>query len=205
MPAPDARPPDCHPVVRRAGRCIEIQSATRKASPLPWPTGSDQSQMPATRPFKSLRRTGHQQAATPAFHQGHQGHQSRQGYQQGYQGEMDGASQTPLRTPSSNNSAFTHHPQLHRACYGRFSPADDFTPSIPPRGIPHSATASQLPLPPPLGFTRANKSSATWTSSSGDLAGLSDSDEIQDRPEFVYEYNRLARKVGNFDVQSTTS
>ena len=201
MPAPDARPPDCHPVVvRRAGRCIEIQSATRKALP-PWLTGSGQSQMPVTRPFKSIRRTGDQQAATPAFHQGHQGHQSRQGYQ----GEMDGASQTPLWTPSSNNSAFTHHPQLYRAYSGRFSPADDFTPSVPPRGIPHSATANQLPLPPPLGFTRANKSSATWTSSSGDLAGLSDSDEIQDRPEFVYEYNRLARKVGNFDVQSTTS
>jgi len=96
-----------------------------------------------------------------------------------YPREMDGASQTSLRTPSSNRSAFTSR---------RYSDIQSI-----PRGIPHSATAGQLPLPGPAG--RTHKSSATWTSSSGDLAGLSDSDEIHDRPEFVHEYNKLARKV----------
>jgi len=42
---------------------------------------------------------------------------------------------------------------------------------------------------------RAYRSSATWTSSSGDLGLLSDTDEIDDRQDFVDEYNRLARKV----------
>jgi len=39
------------------------------------------------------------------------------------------------------------------------------------------------------------QSSATWTCSSGDPVTLSDTDDIQDRPEFVQEYNRLASKV----------
>lgn len=43
--------------------------------------------------------------------------------------------------------------------------------------------------------SRALPSSATWTSSSGDLAIVSDTDEIQDRQIFVREYNRLAKKV----------
>ncbi|KAK0626702.1 hypothetical protein B0T14DRAFT_562589 [Immersiella caudata] len=97
-----------------------------------------------------------------------------------YARDFDGASQTSLRTPSSNRSTFTSR---------RYSDTQTI-----PRGIPHSATVGQLPIPVPE--RRANKSSATWTSSSGDLAGLSDSDEVQDRPEFVQEYNRLARKHG---------
>ncbi|KAL0779707.1 hypothetical protein CaCOL14_004191 [Colletotrichum acutatum] len=44
--------------------------------------------------------------------------------------------------------------------------------------------------------SRALASSATWTSSVGDLALLSDTDEIQDRRIFVQDYNRLARKHG---------
>lgn len=39
------------------------------------------------------------------------------------------------------------------------------------------------------------RSSATWTSTSGDLGGLSDTDEIGDRQELVEEYNRLSQKV----------
>ncbi|KAH6675337.1 GTPase-activator protein for rho-like GTPases-like protein, partial [Plectosphaerella plurivora] len=42
----------------------------------------------------------------------------------------------------------------------------------------------------------AFRSSATWTSSSGDLASFSDTDEIEDRTRFVLEYNRLAKKHG---------
>ncbi|KAK4453636.1 hypothetical protein QBC34DRAFT_189868 [Podospora aff. communis PSN243] len=94
--------------------------------------------------------------------------------------DMDGACQTSLRTPSSNRSTFTSR---------RYSGTKNVT-----GGIPHSATVGQLPGPGP--DRRANKSSATWTSSSGDLAALSDSDEVQERPEFVQEYNRLARKHG---------
>ncbi|KAK1502553.1 RhoGAP domain-containing protein [Colletotrichum tamarilloi] len=44
--------------------------------------------------------------------------------------------------------------------------------------------------------SRALPSSATWTSSVGDLALLSDTDEIQDRRIFVQDYNRLAKKQG---------
>jgi hypothetical protein len=42
----------------------------------------------------------------------------------------------------------------------------------------------------------AYRSSDTWTSSSGDLGVLSDTDEIDDRGQFLQEYNRLALKVG---------
>ncbi len=38
-------------------------------------------------------------------------------------------------------------------------------------------------------------SSETWTSSSGDLALMSDTDELVDREEYIKEYNRLAKKV----------
>ncbi|KAF6841777.1 RhoGAP domain-containing protein [Colletotrichum plurivorum] len=44
--------------------------------------------------------------------------------------------------------------------------------------------------------SRALPSSVTWTSSSGDLAMFSDTDEIQDRRSFIQEYNRLAKKHG---------
>ncbi|OHE96751.1 RhoGAP domain-containing protein [Colletotrichum orchidophilum] len=44
--------------------------------------------------------------------------------------------------------------------------------------------------------SRALPSSATWASSVGDLAMLSDTDEIQDRRRFVQEYNRLAKRHG---------
>jgi hypothetical protein len=42
---------------------------------------------------------------------------------------------------------------------------------------------------------RRNDSSATWTTSTGDMGIVSDTDEIEDRNHFVDEYNRLAKKV----------
>ncbi|KAL2135074.1 hypothetical protein VTI74DRAFT_9890 [Chaetomium olivicolor] len=60
--------------------------------------------------------------------------------------------------------------------------------------LPHSATVGQLALP--ARDRRANTSSATWTSSSGDLADLSENDDLEHRDEFVQEYNRVARKHG---------
>ncbi|KAI9149593.1 putative Rho-GTPase-activating protein 6 [Paramyrothecium foliicola] len=39
------------------------------------------------------------------------------------------------------------------------------------------------------------RSSRTWTTSSGDLGLLSDTDEVEDRAIFVQEYNRLAKKA----------
>lgn len=40
--------------------------------------------------------------------------------------------------------------------------------------------------------------SNTWTSSSGDIGLLSGGDEVEDRQEFVGEYNRLAKRVTYF-------
>ncbi|RCI11576.1 hypothetical protein L249_7772 [Ophiocordyceps polyrhachis-furcata BCC 54312] len=48
----------------------------------------------------------------------------------------------------------------------------------------HSLLASQV------------RSSGTWTTSSGELGLLSDTDEVEDRAIFVHEYNRLAKKHG---------
>ena len=101
---------------------------------------------------------------------------------------MDGAFHGTLRTPSNKRA----HP-LHQNSARQASQTADFTPVIH-RDIPYSATVGQLPIPGTN--RRAERSSATWTSSSGDLVNLSDTDDIQDRPEFVHEYNRLARKVG---------
>lgn len=61
-------------------------------------------------------------------------------------------------------------------------------------GIPQSATAGQLP--DSVAYRCADRSSATWTTLSGDVGGWSDADELQDRGDFVREYNRLASKVG---------
>jgi hypothetical protein len=42
---------------------------------------------------------------------------------------------------------------------------------------------------------KRNDSSATWTTSSGEMGLFSDSDDIEDRVHFVDEYNRLAKNV----------
>lgn len=47
---------------------------------------------------------------------------------------------------------------------------------------------------------RRNDSSATWTTSTGDIGVFSDSEEIDDRAAFVDEYNRLAKKVCRLNV-----
>lgn len=39
------------------------------------------------------------------------------------------------------------------------------------------------------------RGSRTWTTSSGELGLVNDSDEPEDRVAFVQEYNRLAKKV----------
>lgn len=56
--------------------------------------------------------------------------------------------------------------------------------------FPHSASVHSL-----LARTSQVRSSGTWTTSSGELGLLSDTDEVKDRTVFVHEYNRLARKV----------
>lgn len=48
-------------------------------------------------------------------------------------------------------------------------------------------------VPPESKTRRANITSNTWTSSSGDV--VSDQDEVDDRSSYVQEYNRLAKKV----------
>jgi hypothetical protein len=39
------------------------------------------------------------------------------------------------------------------------------------------------------------RSSCTWTTSSGELGLMSDTDELEDRTVYAQEYNRLAKKV----------
>ncbi|CRK29156.1 hypothetical protein BN1708_015497 [Verticillium longisporum] len=86
--------------------------------------------------------------------------------------------------------------------------------------VPHSmpvsrqSSASRYPrlansdiVPAPLTGsghrTKYLQSSATWTSSSGDLAMFSDTDEIEDRQHFVVEYNRLAKKRDTYPSTMT--
>lgn len=67
------------------------------------------------------------------------------------------------------------------------------TPDLQPRPSDSSSLARlNRPVKKPF---REVRSSATWTSTSGDLGVMSDTDEIRDRRDFVLEYNRLAQKV----------
>ncbi|KAH6850848.1 Rho GTPase activation protein [Chaetomium sp. MPI-CAGE-AT-0009] len=76
--------------------------------------------------------------------------------------------------------------------------------SLPKQPLRHAEpTWARLPLATadghlavPTHERRANATSATWTSSSGDLADFSDTDDLEVRDEFVQEYNRVARKHG---------
>ncbi|KAK4042933.1 hypothetical protein C8A01DRAFT_13519 [Parachaetomium inaequale] len=104
---------------------------------------------------------------------------------------MDAASTHSLGTPSTAWGAFSHSER-------------------PPR---HSDPAwARLPLPATVGHlavpaheTQANATSGTWTSFSGDLADLSDADDVEVRDEFVQEYNRVARKPGQQPLQQRRS
>lgn len=77
---------------------------------------------------------------------------------------------------------------------------------IPPRRMPQaggSSSRSQTSLAFPQSATMHNltghgaqmHSSCTWTTSSGELGIMSDTDEHDDGTVFVQEYNRLASKV----------
>ncbi len=92
----------------------------------------------------------------------------------------------PGTPPSSSRSAFA----LRQASWvSRGS-----SPFSRPHGLPASVTVGHLAVP---GHERrGNASSATWTSSSGDLGDQSDTIDVQDRFHFIEEYNRLAKKVG---------
>ncbi|EAQ86576.1 hypothetical protein CHGG_07829 [Chaetomium globosum CBS 148.51] len=100
---------------------------------------------------------------------------------------MDAASAHSVDTPSAGWDAFP-------------------VPKQPPRHA--EPTWARLPLPTaagqfavPIHERRANPSSATWTSSSGDFADLSDADDLEIRDEFVQEYNRVAKKPGQSPLQ----
>ncbi|PSS00776.1 Rho GTPase activation protein [Coniella lustricola] len=69
------------------------------------------------------------------------------------------------------------------------------TPDLQPRLSASSSSFTHPVLPVNKGSSGV-RSSATWASTSGDLGGMSDTDEIHDREEFVVEYNRLAQKHG---------
>lgn len=67
------------------------------------------------------------------------------------------------------------------------------TPDLQPRP---SASSNLAHLSLPVKKTSSGvQSSATWTSTSGDLGSLSDTDEIRERDDYVEEYNRIAKKV----------
>ncbi|KAL2019994.1 hypothetical protein VTK56DRAFT_8994 [Thermocarpiscus australiensis] len=101
--------------------------------------------------------------------------------------ETDAESVGSDGSPSSDGGPFI------RLYSGQLPRTSNAKPAIWTR-LPHASTVGQINL---LGHDRrANRSSATWSSSSGDLTGLSDTDDIQVRDEFVQEYNRLARKHG---------
>ncbi|KJZ70247.1 hypothetical protein HIM_10361 [Hirsutella minnesotensis 3608] len=74
--------------------------------------------------------------------------------------------------------------------------------AAPHRGLPTSASSVSLAFPPSASLhslmAQASqvRTSGTWTTSSGELGLLSDTDEVEDRSVFVHEYNRLAKKHG---------
>ncbi|KAK3995612.1 hypothetical protein QBC44DRAFT_305194 [Cladorrhinum sp. PSN332] len=104
--------------------------------------------------------------------------------------DVDGTSAGSFDTPSTGGGSFAMRYPGRPFRTSEAAAATVGTGS----GLPHPATVGQLPIP---GHDRrGNESSATWTSSSGDLAGSSDTDDIQERSEFIQEYNRLARKHG---------
>lgn len=108
--------------------------------------------------------------------------------QSSYRPSLDEAYLHPF-PPSSN----TRSPVYPRQVQQKMRPTRDF--QDPAGGDIHlSATAHRLPDTGPA--SGGNSSSATWTASSGELGFLSDTDAVEERSQFVQEYNRLATKVG---------
>lgn len=103
----------------------------------------------------------------------------------------------PLPLPPSNSS---HHPASNNLGHTMIP--------VPPRRMPQAGTGpstsrSLTSLAFPQSATIHNltghgaqmHSSCTWTTSSGELGMMSDTDELEDRTLYVQEYNRLASKV----------
>lgn len=96
-------------------------------------------------------------------------------------------------THSSTNNCFSRCAPLLAHTSTMRASREAATPDLQPRP---SAASSLARLSLPVNKTSNGfRSSATWTSTSGDLSGLSDTDEIGDRREFVEEYNRISKKV----------
>lgn len=72
-------------------------------------------------------------------------------------------------------------------------PIQDSTPAAG-SDIHLLATAHRPPTTEPS--RGESSSSGTWTATSGELGFLSDADKVDERSQFVQEYNRLAKRVG---------
>ncbi len=81
----------------------------------------------------------------------------------------------------------------------RDAPSTTLPLSLTRAPVPGSLTSASLAVP--RAYSRKGRSSATWTTSSGDPDTLSDADELEDRDLFVEEYNRLAKKVGSLGLR----
>lgn len=70
------------------------------------------------------------------------------------------------------------------------------TPSTTWAKPPQAPFALRNYEPNPWHNRRQNSTSAAWTTSSGELADFSDTDDGEVRDEFVRVFNRTAKKVG---------
>lgn len=94
---------------------------------------------------------------------------------------------------TATNDCFCHCTPFPAQSAAMRASRDAITPDLQPRP---SVSSSHGRLSLPVAKTSSGiQSSATWTSNSGDLGILSDTDEVGDRTQFVEEYNRLARKA----------
>ncbi|PHH74830.1 hypothetical protein CDD80_2817 [Ophiocordyceps camponoti-rufipedis] len=91
----------------------------------------------------------------------------------------------PRRLAASNSTQNLH------ANYGTANQRLPPSASSASLAFPQSASMHSL-----LAQASRVRSSGTWTTSSGELGLLSDTDEVEDRAIFVHEYNRLAKKHG---------
>lgn len=62
-------------------------------------------------------------------------------------------------------------------------------------GRPLQGSSSATDMENAIARAALHRSSITWSESSGDLGAHSDVDEVEDRSDFVNEYNKLAKKV----------